>query len=467
VTLATVQITGYTGGTLDLTGDNPYSLSTPGWTPNISRRKVSALGGPIYDEVEEVLPLVIVSSTKAGANTALADLIAAIDQAERWRRGENIAAVLLEVDPDASGDPVKAAILGASGGQRWMQLSPTWRVDLEAFAIGPFDVGLVRRGAWLGAEQQRSESAATANNPGIMTPSSNFSDSPALLSPFKMTIDFPTTPMWFDNVGKIAIAKSTAHIRLEEGEGFTAGDANFASAADADASGGNVGRYTPADTDVGNVFWDISVTPSFDANVRSVAILVNLKNRSSTISYKIRPILTVTNGAIESVGRWKTIDTAGFSDPTVVVLGPINSTQPIVEAGIGIQPDGTGAASESLDIDVVCVVALDNQAGGVLTFDDVSMGTGNGVNHLLYNHALLTDISPEATFEFTSGVSDFNISFPYTGNPYLYSSGNSLAVCVIGNRTGASATWRIRDSVGSVIPIGLIVDRRIAYMVPE
>lgn len=445
MTLGTIKITGYTGGTLDLTGNNPYSIAEPGWRPAVSRRRDDELGGPLYEDMEETIPLNIVSSTKAGAITAHQDLVAAVEQANRWRKNENIAAVLLEVDPDASGNPVKVPIIRPAG-DRWMSLSPTWRVDLEAFAIGPFDMSFIRHGALLDSAVQRSRTTSTSFNPGVMTPSSNWATSVNIFSPLKLDIDLSPANIGSDPAaGFLLVGKEADHIILLEGEAGSGSSGNFATHVDADASGGNVIQYTPNTTSLESIIWQ---SIGLDASARRFGIVVNLKNNSSAVNYTIYAADNFGNATSK-----KTV-VAGSNNPQAINLGSFSSTVRVNDLWLWIKADSADGAGDELEIDTIAIMVLDNPAGRVIGFPDLSSIQGP----IVINPSPLTRPSPLVLHQSES------TPLQYNGDVHLVGLGNTMAALLIAN---SGTRWRLRDSTNAVTAIGMTVDRYDAHLVPE
>ena len=140
-------------------GATSYPLAgRQAWTPNIGtlRRDELASRAP-YGLAEEQLALNITGATASAAMANLGTLARLLDQAERWRRGQNVAAVLLQYVPQGStihttSVPLQCPIWGrAEGDETNVGLSPEFNDVGLHFWIQDVQTRLRRGGQWLGA----------------------------------------------------------------------------------------------------------------------------------------------------------------------------------------------------------------------------------------------------------------------------------------------------------------------------
>ena len=433
--------------TVDLLGNdaaNSFNLLLGSWGPAVAKRKRSQLGGNWAEDVVETIPLYVQSTTSA--ETVLANietLTALIDQARRWALGEAVDPVIIRYSPNSDSVYLQAAILGPPDDGPAVVLPPTFVDDLYQNVVDGVTLQFKRRGLWLGAEETRSRTASTSYNPGVLTPSSAFTLDMATPSPIKLTLGL--TDVFPAAEGMLLIAKSSSYVSLIQGESF-GGGTNYASASDSGASGGNVGRYTPNDTN-SNLISGFTIT--INSNVRLVSVVASLKNRSSTVSYKIRAVIG------SQLSPWKIIDTTD-NNPQVISFGIISSTQAITTMSFYIQASTGGSASDSLDIDVIGVVALDDSVGRTISVESLNDAAIN----LVYDHRLLTSPTPLAY-----GLNGATVTGrPDKGVVNLSGVGTSLAVLPIIN---SGANWRLLNSSSSLQTIGMTAVRRPAYLVPK
>lgn len=429
--------------TIDFRGSN-FVILQDGWAPRRAQRLRSGLGGPPYGDVVETMEIGIKGDDAADVLSELATLNELMDQVERWALNEPVNAVYLEYEPPGSGlgGSVKAAIVGPPGSGDFIRLPNSTDIGISAGNMlgrlgDPIVLSFTRRGLFLVAEEQQSEGASTANNPGLMTVT--YGSAAELPSPAKLALSLQND-LAPDSPALLLLAKSTSFMDFEEGENGVYDDGDWADAADTNASNGNVARYTPNDTNVG----EITFTVTLDSSSRRFAVVANLKNRSTTISYKIRANLHA------AYSPWYTIDTSD-QGPQLFTFDVIKASRSVVSLQIQVQADGTGSSANSLDIDTVAIVAVDDDVGRVIALPDLST-----IGTLTIDPGPLTLVSPS--------VSDGTLGRPYKGDAYLSQIGTGFAAVLIGN-TGSN--WRLRDNVTSaLIPVGMTVTRREGYLAP-
>ncbi|MBK8434523.1 MAG: hypothetical protein IPL28_25945, partial [Chloroflexi bacterium] len=137
--------------TLDLNDTTNYGVTYDQWAPAVGGLREDVLGGySPYVDVSESIPLHVRGATGAAAMANLAAVGKLLDQAERWARGERVAAVQLWYMPTNStlGGYLKAVVLGRSGGEGWMGLSPRVN-DAANYEIPGVVLEIKRTNPWL------------------------------------------------------------------------------------------------------------------------------------------------------------------------------------------------------------------------------------------------------------------------------------------------------------------------------
>lgn len=394
----------------------------------------------VWRREDEQLEISVEGSTPTEMSQRLHLLAELIDRAGRMMRSEAVDPVVFQyrIDDSLLTNPLQSLVTGPPESGDVLML-PAAFDGYTQLKVGTVDDPVVwrlrRRGAWLGDEESQSEAAATANNPGVM--SVTFGSATSILSPVELALALDVA-MGASASAMLLLAKSSAHIDIVEAEDGVYSSADWADAADANASNGNVARYTPGSTDVELV--QCSVT--MDADVRQVAVVANLKNRSATINYYVRAVVN------EGQGRWYYIDSSN-NNPQAISLGVIRTKDAITVVEIQVQADATGSSANSLDVDTVAATAVDDGVGRVIALPELSAAT------FTIDPALLDEPRP-LVYESAAQA--------YRGNVYLMQIGTGFAAVLLGN-TGT--TWRLRDDKAAAITVGMTATRRPAYVAPR
>jgi len=146
--MQTLQISDGTT-TVSLISGSALYLAASGWSLGVAPPQVSDLGGRgPYDDITESIT---VTATGANAIPDLRSILRLLDQARRWARGEDVAAVTLRMRIDgstlAAGVVLHAAILGPEGGGGG--LPSDWADLLLINEISAITIAFRRRGLWL------------------------------------------------------------------------------------------------------------------------------------------------------------------------------------------------------------------------------------------------------------------------------------------------------------------------------
>lgn len=154
-------VTAVSGGTLNLNGVNTGMASItllPGWRPRVAPLVRNPLGGKVYQDVVENIPLRIHGTTELECILALEALAAAMNQATNWKQGvgANVDSVVLQyaINGTTLTNPLQAVVLGTpADASDILGLPVTFNRDLQVFEANPAELPLWRRGLWLGDEE--------------------------------------------------------------------------------------------------------------------------------------------------------------------------------------------------------------------------------------------------------------------------------------------------------------------------
>jgi hypothetical protein len=401
----------------------------------------------LWTRVDEVLEISVEGSTQTELAQRLERLTQLIEQARRLMRGENVTPVIFQyrIDDSALADPLQSLIVGPAESGDVLTLPESFDnyTQLKTGDAGdPVVWRFRRRGALLGDEETRSRTNGTINNPGVMTPSSNFTDTLTLSSPYTFSFTL-SAPVGAPTAGMLLCARSSSFLKMLEGEDGSG--TNFASASPGGTESGDIGRYSPADTNPNEIEWTIT---GLDSDVRRLGIVINLQNNSSTVTYRIRA--KCETGAYS---RMRIVGTSD-NDPQVFLYGVVVSPyKAITSLILEIKATATAGAGNSLDIDTIGIVALDNDAGNIIALHDLGVTTTDPI----IDHASLTAKSPIVRDSSSNGK-------PYSGNAFLSSLGNTAAFLMLANTDGE---WNITDGSAGLLSIGFSMARRPAYLIPR
>lgn len=447
----------------DGTGVLPgWPLADTGWGPQIAGLRTSPLGGRgPYADVEELITCNIISPTSAALCYANLDTLSRLlDKAERWwLRNEPIAPVLLKYAPQGStihsiAAPMKAIVLGRVGAAELNGVALPKDYDDAGiqFEINGVEVACLRRGAWTGATDATSASAAAAN-PTVMTRA--FSATHPTSSPMSISIggfQQATTPTI--QAGYLCVGSQASDIQILEAEA-AAGGVGWASQADAagNARGGNVLRRTPSDTGLATT--GAGTVLSLTTISGMVAVIAAVRNNSTTTTFLLQAILNGLSTAYEQTPQYL-IDCSTLL-PRLVMLGTVN--------GVGLEnlrlTVQASAASGTLDIDYLIVVNLRDETCAIVAHDAIAMtnmGAGAATLDVLYNPTVNQNPTLQATrgSGLIPGVWRGPLPFQTTGiNVYaLWTATNG-------------ASWRFTTTAPAVLSVTLQATRYASFLSPQ
>ena len=207
-------------------------------------------------------------------------------------------------------------------------------------------------------------------------------------SPTKVTITDFRTGLYHPRAFLI-VANGTEQITLVDSDDFgwliSAPFANVADSA-AFARGGNVTRLTPAGTSA----YRLSVK-DYDLNfynIRRVGIFANVRNNSTTTQFTMQAASFAPGGT--SYARPIVVPGAATPSPEWVYLGAVTFNRD----GAFFIDITASAASGTLDIDTVVLVALDKKLSIIAIDQSENVGISEP-GDLIANHHTLTEQSPK------------------------------------------------------------------------
>jgi hypothetical protein len=444
--------------TVDFAGSNDYSVSS--WSPAVAARRRGQLAGQgPYSNVVESMVISIADPVL----TNLAKLSQLMAQAEAWAEGEQVAPVQIHYKPhSSSANTLMAAILGPARPGEPMIVPPrNFGISPVTKMLDGVTLRFLRRGAWLGASNNQVSSAATI--PSVRTVT--FSGAAAVAA---SPVDANLILAGAANVGNdlpdsfSVFASDSNRIGLFEAEDMTA--TGFTSVADAanGASGGNVLRYTPSGTAITQTGQKV-VTSVIDQSSRRIAFLANFRNNSGTTSFKVR----VAASAGTDPDGWTPWVTIGpdISAPVWINLGTLAFRKNLFAIRLQVQ---ASAASGTLDIDTVVLVAMDDSTSRIISRHKLAKGSvaATTTMNVLYEHRALSEIAPAAFYR--RGALATGVFYEsYGGDPYIVTTGTKLAALFLacGNQTTPSR-WRLQDIGGTAVTVQLDATRYTAHLAP-
>jgi hypothetical protein len=397
-----------------------YDLVDRGWAPGVAALRKSTLGGyGPYENVVEEITVNIYGATAAQCLENLATLSQLLDQAERWNRGEQVAAVRLTCQPTGStlDDPLECVILGRVDQQPVMGLPVVFndKLKIDIFEVPDVRLRFVRRGLWLEAAETPATSAAVTN-PGIATVT--YASTATVSSPAKMELTFPTDGAVTQYM--LLYANNAARIVFVEAENMAG--YQFTSVADAAkiARGGSVLRYTPTDLLSTSAGW---VALSTLTTCRRMAVWAAVRNNSGSATWNVRARLTSGTSNPTYYGPEVKID-ASSTDPRIVFLGMI--AMPTYPAYLNVYVRAsTITGPPTLDIDYFALLDTTDEMAGAIVAN--LSGSGSSGTAIIVDARPLTDPTPVVTKSVSAGVAEMS----YLGNGYMSINGTYLSAAFL------------------------------------
>lgn len=444
--------------TVDFLNDAAYRVEA--WSPAVATRRASALGGrgPYNDVVEEME----LNIRGASVLAKLATLEALMDQAERWSRGENAAAVVLHYQPTAASPELKATILGPeSPGATMVELPPNFALSPTVQMIDPVILRFRRLGLWLGAEV--SGTSSSAEHPTSLTVA--LSPAVDIESPVVVKLNGITGPE--DRVWNSYILLSSGATTTEAGKRLLvldaesmAGVAGWGTAADSTnkARGGWVLRLLPTVVNTYYISGSVSLATLTDRSARRWGVYVNYRCNSASASFRLRARLNYTYGNVLHIP-------AGVTTPQWAFLGAISTPAAPVFFSL------SGRASillESLDIDTVVLQAMDDEATSravAIMPKEENETTFGSAYSLRVDHRLLSKPAPGIWYQ--AGAIDSDVFESFLSDGVLVMRGGAVAAAWLGTGQQLDDYWRVTHANGTVINSDFTVSRLEGHLTPE
>lgn len=435
-----------------VTSTSGYAVSK--WNPAVAKRRPGMLGGRgPYAEVVEEMEITVNGTDALSKLTTLQNLM---DQAQRWARGEPVAAVLLHYQPDTGSTELKSTILGAASGDM-VELPRNFPMGPYYDYIDPVRLRFRRLGLWLG--ETVTATSGAGNNPSVLTINMTTSvdvDSPYIL---KMTTAarsdkgvYPSFIAVASGSNTTAAGKRLLHIEAE----LLSPNSGYSTSADSTnkASGNTVLRYTPSVT----TFQDsasLSVYSSTDNDARRWGVFLNYRNNSTAAGYQVKV-------KMDNVYTPTLIVPEGTSNPTWAFLGAASRQLPLQVIKLYIK---ASAASGSIDFDSIVLLAMDDETVGkalALVQNDAAVTSVFPNQPAYIDHQLLS--KPSARVWVDIGLT---MTQGFKGDPVLTMRGAGIAAVWMGAGETTSTYWRITDTGGTVLSNTFAATRLQGYVVPK
>lgn len=420
-----LQITGTEIGTWDLNGPNSGYATIhldDGWSPAVAKISNNTMGNrSIYGQVAESPPIWLEGATKKNVTDTLEALAFALQKAEDWRNRITPIPVIVEYNIDGStlASPLEAVITasGLSSPDQLMSLPVTFNKYLNAYVTEKFTYSFVRRGRWLGEEESTDQFGGSDVPATVIMSFVPFSTNAQVPSPLDINLVNNTAGSPADLQGYLVHANETGRIRKYEAE--SGSYTNMATAAETNASAGNVAR-----TSTGATYSRVTypIVPSLDA--RLFTLLGIARNHSdnltaNSITYRIEANAGTGlewDPVYIPYGDGQSAYCTGFSFGTIAVNPDAFNALSRIE--IEIYPDATPASGDELDLDYL--ILLENKrTSGVIKISDI------GTFDIRINHRLLESVAPIAS-RYDSGLGytyygreDGNLMIDHEGDDFF------------------------------------------------
>lgn len=267
---------------VDLNDGTNYRLGR-GWRPRVAKRNRSGMGGRLFEDVIEAIPVNIFSKTSLDDCLDARDaLIEILEQANRWGLGEDVDPVLFKVKVNGSSltNPLQAEVIEA-GAEDLLQLQPEFNQEIQAWWIQA-TISLKRRGDLLSDEDSQSPSGVA--QPGVVTVT--FAESVPLFSPVSLVasnIDYQNDSGLILPKGFWFIASQSDRLLFLEAEDFSTSGATTstcASIGDANASGAFYAELDHGE----DAYWNLGLT---DINGSLLGVYAMCRQSSSSAVWQL------------------------------------------------------------------------------------------------------------------------------------------------------------------------------------
>lgn len=447
--------------TLNLNDTTNYGIPDGEYTPAISKRRRSGMGGWQYDDVEERIPLHVRGATGAAALDNLIALIDLLDQAERFWMGEDVDPVLIQYLPNNTnlGAVVQSEVLGPVGDTTpWLRLSP-YINDASNYELPEIEVRILRRGDWLAAADEASSSATEPSQLMACT----LSESIPLYAPLSVDLsgmNYTTDDgggFYSVNIpdGVLLLSSASDKIQLWEAENYNSSISSpVTDVVDATASGGNYIRMSSGQS----VRYD--GINSFYITGSLIAIYAMCHLTVATDQWQIYTSI-YRDGSVGADEQSNTITLDGQTGYKPVKLGILGRASESFTLNVTVtRLSGSG----SIEFDVFCLLALGQPsertiAVNSLIFFDGAAATYNAAMGI--RHKRLESRKPSGYVEFSDGT--YGAGLPYDGDIHLASIGDKVYGVWM---AGGTSDWKHNDDAG-IVSLTMTASRRRAYLAPR
>jgi len=440
--------------TIDLYAGTGYALLADTWSPRVARRRVDTLGGPIHEDVIEEMTISISADTAGLPHTRLETLDRLITQGERFRRGENVAPVLLYYQPDGSSivtnpalvafpdspfGPLRALVLGyADGGMTIAERLYDLQGVINEIVV---TVQFIRRGQWLAASA--SVTGTNDTNPAVLT--ATFGYSAPDLCPVKVTLGTFGDANANGTIlpGFVFVANHADRINLLDAGTMTASGYTLDTDVAAKPHGAGVLRYTPTTTNPAT-----SGTKVVNGSPRRIGIVANLRNNSLTATWRIK--VNATAHLYGTVSTTEYVVDATSQLPQRVMLGIVRADFAIERITLTITAS-TVTGPPTLDIDTLIAIDLDDPSSRIVGIGPITIAARIPLpdsSNLILDPRPLTDLTPSVTV-IDATTPTFGTQPDYhRGDPYLMTRGTTVAALYL---AANSTYWRLVDESFSTV----------------
>ena len=474
-------VTAVSGGTLNLNGTNTGMASItllPGWRPRVAALLKRPLGGQLYQDVVESIPLRIHGDSELACILALEALAGAVNQAASWKDGANVNAVVLQyaIDGTTLTNPLQTAVLGSpADASDLLELPVTFNQYVQVYEVNPVTLPLWRRGLWLGDE----ESEVDAENTTDAVVELAFADSLQNASPISVQVEGDNSgDAAMISVGMLAVSDLADGIQVAS---TYAGGSSGSTVSSDRSFGGEYREITPSSVTTYTVNLDLDggVITLNPRRPELFEVFLVGRNLSDTVSYQVTGQLYAEDTTPGDLGTVRVIPTggSGFSDPAafMVRLGVLGCASSLEQLRVRLVPSGTDTDTLHIDCAILCKLGTQlvsfpratemssKQIVRVIQgqLDGDGIGTGTA-----------TTSQPKARAEavpYTSTVSPLPVLFPTAhGNKSLWMAGDTVQVCLFGyasTRTISSTGYS--NVTDFLVSRSITVARRPGYLVPR
>lgn len=446
-------------------GTTNWGMVRATWAPAVAGRRRSLLGGAgVYEDVVEGFRVNVRGSTAAAAMANLAALVALLQQAERWARGEDVAAVLFKYAPQGSevastSNPFRAVVrgpVGSSGAAGGVALPVTFADVGMLYEISDVSVSFIRAGLWT-LDAESAVLAASGVQPNKAT--TTFASAATIESPVRVRVSGFGHDSADQASSTLLLAERAADIQFVEGEGGSPqGGASYSVVADSAnrARGGSVGRLTPAAADTE---YTVAYLIGGGNLTRERADVWACVRSNVARSWRIRAETRDPEGRSNGYGPVR--ETAAVTTPQIVYLGSIYSARKDHAAVWLTMSIASLSGSPTLDVDYVVALGMHDTTNRAISL--LVDGTVDTVDYLEVTPRHETHPAPHAAAVDTAVL---NTSYPLgrMGDAYLATRGTTLTAVWLATR---SNYWTWTVAAGTVPSLTVSATRYVGYLAPQ